>query len=490
MDKRLLATCETERLHLSGAIMPHGCLICVAADGSVRQVSANIVEWLGGDIERWLEHPLPEYLAAFLATLSPAAGSRSVVRSAIAAQQSGRGCELDLVACRNDTGAITLEFFEHRSDAESIVACKPGVIAIADQATALAAADALVNEIRSLTGFQRIMLYQFREDGDGEVVAETRDSDVYGSYLGLRFPASDIPQIARVLYRRNPWRLIPDAAAADVPLTGCEAGAPDLTYSDLRSVSVMHRIYLANMGVAASLSYPVVVGGVLAALIACHHSRPSQPGLDVLGQVSLLVRNYAMALTDYQSRHRMRLVDGMATRFDAARAMVRRHGSIAEAWPELGAWLMHEFKADGAILCQDNDSMSVGHVPSPDSLAVLDQWFIHRKGEVVWLCDSLIRQIPQLPLTEVAGVLALHVHVARLPEMRIYLCRLEDIHEVMWGGNPEKPVEYHDGALGIAPRRSFEKWVEKRLGYSRNWDNETRLLAFKLRELMLREFVV
>lgn len=488
MDKRLLATCEAEPLHLSGAIMPHGCLIVLSNDARVRQVSANIVEWLGGSIDTWLDRLLPAYLSTHLPALAAAAGSRIVIRSAVAAEHCAHNCVLDLVACRNDAGDITLEFFTHLAGSELTEVCKPAFTGIVDQVAANAAAEALVSCIGSLTGFQRIMLYQFREDGDGEVVAEARNGEVYGSYLGLRFPASDIPQIARVLYRKNPWRLIPDAAAAAVPVVGHQDGTPDLTYSDLRSVSVMHQVYLANMGVAASLSFPVVVGGVLTALVACHHSQPCQPGLAVLGQASLLVRTYAMAMTDFQSRRRMRLVDGMTTRFDAARVIVQRHGSLVEAWPELGLWLMQEFKADGAILCQGNVSIGVGSVLGPESLAVFDQWYLGRPGDVVWLCDSLTRHVSQLPLTEVAGVLALHVHGTTQPEMRIYLCRLEDIHEVMWGGNPEKPVEYHDGTVGIAPRRSFEKWVEKRLGYSRSWDNEARLLAFKLRDLLLHDF--
>ena len=95
----------------------------------------------------------------------------------------------------------------------------------------------LVERIAALTGFQRVMFYAFRADEHGEVVAEARHGDAYGSYLGLRFPASDIPHNARRLYQLNPGRLIVDAGAAAVPVAGRNDTPPDLTWSDLRSVS-------------------------------------------------------------------------------------------------------------------------------------------------------------------------------------------------------------------------------------------------------------
>ena len=487
MVDHFLATCESEQLHLSGAILPHGCLLVIDAGGLISHVSANISDWLGGAPDDWIDQPLPEVLALPVQKLAVAAGSRLVSAGVMPARQGTLMQAFDLVASRNNVGGVTLELLEHVEDALPSGQAFSVAQTLADHAAVNTAQHALVEQIAEITGFQRVMLYMFRDDGDGEVIAEARTGEVYGSYLGLRFPASDIPQIARTLYKQNPWRLIPDASADPVSLLARESAPPDLTYSDLRSVSPIHCVYLANMGVCASLSFPVVIGGALSALVACHHNSPRQLTLGKLSLASQQVRNHAISMTDFQTRKRMRMIDGLTYRFDSARQMLHRHGDVMSAWPELGAWLMQEFHADGASLCLDDQSVNQGLGFEANVLAVFDPWFQSTLGESVWTSDSLMRQSPEFPLSEVAGVLALRVKLVSGRSLRIYLCRRESIHEVAWGGNPDKPVEFHDGRLGIAPRHSFEKWMEKRFGYSLSWDSESRLLALKLREFLLSE---
>jgi light-regulated signal transduction histidine kinase (bacteriophytochrome) len=67
-------------------------------------------------------------------------------------------------------------------------------------------------QLRALTGYDRVMVYRFDETGAGEVVAEAR-ADGIDSFLGLHFPASDIPQQARRLYTQNLLRIIADVDA-------------------------------------------------------------------------------------------------------------------------------------------------------------------------------------------------------------------------------------------------------------------------------------
>jgi light-regulated signal transduction histidine kinase (bacteriophytochrome) len=269
-----------------------------------------------------------------------------------------------------------------------------------------------------------------------------------------------------------------------VPLHGRDAAPPDLTWSDLRSVSPVHRVYLANMGVTGSLSFPVVVGNALVALIAAHHAEPLPLPHSLLEQLAERVRGFSFALAALRAQSRMRMIDNLVRRFSALRLVLHRHGDLVSAWPEVGPLLQHEFRVDGAMLCLDDCLAASGQGFEPPALAAFDDWFCREQRDLVWVGDHLRGQVPDFPLSEIAGVLALRVHAADGDGLRLYLTRCEHIHEVAWGGNPDKPVDHHDGVLGIAPRRSFEKWVEKRVGYSRPWENEARLLALKLRELL------
>lgn len=241
---------------------------------------------------------------------------------------------------------------------------------------------------------------------------------------------------------------------------------------------------MGNMGVRASLSFPITVGGELRALVVAHHSEARTLPLHTLEQLSARVRAHTLAYSCYSSRRSIRLMDGLSVRFSPFIDALHRHGELESAWMEYAPQLLEEFGADGAVLCRADKVIPFGHSLEPDALAVLDDWFVRQGSEFVWMCDSLSRRLPEYPLSATAGVLAIRTSTLQgQSNLRLYLTRQEHIHEVAWGGNPNKPEEV-SSLLGVAPRRSFEKWVEKRLGYSRPWLHEHRLLALKLRELL------
>lgn len=484
MDKRFIDACEAEALHLSAAIQPHGALIVADSDGLVRYFSQNLHAFLPAEPLIAVDCLLPDNLLLLLAQLGLAPGARCQFAAAL------EGCDgfLDVVLSRNVQGLVILELMPVVPGEELGAVLLPGAAELLpwDLVDIAQGQQILVEKIAELTGFHRVMYYSFREDGDGDVLAEARQPGVIGRYLGLRFPASDIPEVARKLYKLNPWRLIPDARAASVPLVGAGAEVPDLSYSDLRSVSPVHQLYLANMGVEASLSFPVVAADQLLGLIACHHAQPRRPSLSALSGAAQLARIYSLTVSGLTAQRRIQLVDGLSRRFDQVSAMVQESGGLLAAWPQLGGWLIREFAVDGAQLSIGEGCETWAEGFEPEVWAVFDSWFVGEKLDAVWLSDSLIRQVPDYPLSNVAGVLAIKARLSGGRMLRLYLTRHEYIHDVAWGGNPDKPVEYHDGVLGIAPRRSFEKWVEKRMGQSRPWDNETRLLGLKLRELLVQ----
>lgn len=481
--RTFIAQCEQEALHRSGAIQPHGCLVVLAPNLRPTHVSANICDWLGDDAQHWLTHPLPEDLARILSIHSGDPSSRQLIPDAL---QSPRGA-LDLSLTRNSDGGFILEFTQVQGPPP--LPQPPQIRAWSNDAGMALARQHLIEHIAQSTGAQRVLYYAFQEAGDGEVLAETRQATAFGSYLGLHFPASDIPRIARQLYLRNPWRLIPDARQAPVPLLGCTDGPPDLSNSDLRSVSPIHQTYLSNMGVVGALSFPVVMGGELSALISAHHTEPLLPGAPLLERLAEEVQLFSMHLGAYRAQARMRLIDTLEHSFNALRHILLRHGGLQSAWPELAPKLIQMFQSDGACLCQNGQAHSHGTSLEPAALATLEHWFGSCQNDPVWAGDHLVGEVPGFPLSEIAGVLAIKVlpSYGSGPGMRLYFTRSEHIQEIAWGGNPDKPIEYHDGQLGIAPRRSFEKWIERRLGHSRPWDNAARLQGLRLREMLHKE---
>ena len=477
--------CEAEPLAHSGAIQPHGGLICLDVNQRISHASAQLASLLPYQPSSLLGQPLPDELNTILADTLAALPAKPGGRTELIAVSVDGNPTLDIVMTRGNSDII-IELFQHQ-DVQIGLPSQSNIFKTPHNSGELDNLHANIAQMfYSLTGFDRVMVYAFREDGDGEVLAEDRRSEVYGSYLGLRFPGSDIPEIARSLYLKNPWRLIPDTHATKEILLSNSNTPPDLTWSDLRSVSSIHQVYLNNMGVRASLSFPLVVAGELWGLIACHHAHIRCPSLTELRVASQLARRYSFVLSNWQAESRIRFIDSLTSHFETLRTIVLRQENIADAMLELAPILFALFNVCGMAIRFNDDVATLGDVPSLDALEYLDEWFERSCSELVYNSDNLVRSHPSIGNLSVAGAIALKVHARNGNTLHLWLFRKELLHNVEWGGNPQKPVEFDDGDLGIAPRRSFEKWVEKRMGYSRPWNNENRLVMLRLRQLLLK----
>jgi two-component system, chemotaxis family, sensor kinase Cph1 len=483
-DRDWVKQCEAEPLAYSGAIQPHGGLICLDANQRISHASAQLDAFLPYPPASLLGQLLPEELDTLLSRTFAQLALKPGARSELTAVSVAGNPSLDIVLTRGND-AIIIEFFQHQ-DAQIDLPHHSSIFKAPRNSQDLENLHANVAQMfYALTGFDRVMVYAFRQDGDGEVLAEDRRSEVYGSYLGLRFPGSDIPQIARNLYLKNPWRLIPDSHATNVPLlSNCDA-PPDLSWSDLRSVSPVHQVYLNNMGVRASLSFPVVVAGELWGLIACHHADIRCPSLEELRVASKIARQYSFVLSNWQAESRIRFIDSLTSHSETLRTLLLRHGNIPDAMPEIAPILFSLFNVCGMAVRFNDDWATLGDVPTLEVLEFLDEWFESSCSELVSSSDSLVRTHPSIGNLSVAGSIALKVHARNGDILHLWMFRMEQLHDVEWGGNPQKPIEFDDGNLSVAPRRSFEKWVEKRMGYSRPWNNENRLVMLRLRQLLM-----
>lgn len=483
-DKNWTVTCESEPLAYSGAIQPHGGLIFLDTHSTVSHVSSNIEIFLPYSPEDLSGKPLPpdlqDILSHVLESLPQTQGSRAEL---FGVGIPGRD-SLDFALSRSIDGVVVeVLTHEHRLNKIPVHTVPMKTPVNTDEAIALHGRTAQL--VHELTGFDRVMIYVFREDGDGEVVAEARREAIYGSYLGLRFPASDIPLIARKLYKQNPWRLIPDSQSPPVSLLSRDTTPPDLTWSDLRSVSPVHQSYLSNMGVRASLSLPIMAGGELWGLIACHHTEVRAMPLKLMRASSQVAKHYGLLISTWVAEARMRFVDKLDSCYSALRIAMCREGGLISAMPEIETSLFELFNVSGMAIRAGNMWAHTGDSPNTSTLEKLSDWFASIDGEDVSLMDSLSRSVPGFGLQPVAGALAVKITTRNKESIQLWLFRKELLYEVEWGGNPEKPVEFNEGQFAIAPRHSFEKWVEKRKGYSSAWNGENRLAAKRLRQLLM-----
>jgi two-component system, chemotaxis family, sensor kinase Cph1 len=502
-----LDNCAREPIHIPGSVQPRGLLMVVQlADGIIRQASENVHELLGKPVDEVVGRTLVEVLGAVADgtvrdQLDDVPDTRVRNPGLVQVVVGGTVVDLDVVVHRppSDASVFVLEL----EPADGIRPLTYGTtyegvrdaIAELNRGTTLPELyDLAARHVRRLTGFDRVMIYRFDADYNGEVVAEAK-RDELEPFLGLHYPASDIPPQARALYEKSWIRLISDVDYVPVPVVPALPTPLDLTYASLRSVSPIHCEYLRNMGVRASMSISLLRDGKLWGMIACHHyAGPHAPSYGVRAAAEFLAVALSLRLiaqVDQDVLDATRASSAILARLVAASRDEER--SLAEALTGDDA-LLELVPAEGVLVCADGDLASRGRVPD-DPQPLLD-WVT--SGELstaggslvpggpvaaaagdragVLVLDGLPEDAPTVP--GVAGILAL-----ALPDGgTVIWLRDEVIRTVDWGGDPTGKEVVQDGdRFRLSPRRSFDLWRELVRGRSAPWEEVQVTAADDLR---------
>ena len=327
---------------------------------------------------------------------------------------------------------------------------------------------ALTQQVKQLTGFNRILLYRFDEQGHGTVLCEESDGNL-PSYLGLRFPASDIPRQARELYVLNTIRIIPDAMYVPSLLRRIGSGsatALDLSMSILRSVSPVHLQYMRNMGTMSSMSLSIVCEGRLWGLISAHHAEPFTVPYLIRTACDLLTRLVSTQLMSLRTSENLkqmvhfhevqrRILTQMAAENDYTAAMANQMSDIVQITD-----------AAGAALLIDGQQVVFGQTPGDEDLSRLAEWMGCKPDVDIFESSDLSQHLEWADgIAAVAsGVLA--IRISHIPQSYIMWFRPEVVRTVKWAG---EPGEVKDQGNGLNPRRSFEMWKELVRGTSDPW---------------------
>lgn len=468
-----LDACAREPIHIPGSIQPHGHLLAVEAD-SLRLVCAS------AEAGTVLSRPPAEAFGLPVDQLIDAGSLVSLVRGLRAAP--AEPVQLDILHLR---GGGDFQAIVHRSgdlvilELEELAATGVGTLEAlypqmregirrmqaAHDFDALLASTA--EEVRSLTGFDRVLIYRFDEQWNGTVIAEDGNGNL-PSYRGLRFPASDIPQQARRLYALNRLRLIADARYQPVPILSDRRDAPplDLSFSVLRSVSPVHLEYMRNMGTPASMSISVMDGDRLWGLISCHNAEPRQVSFavrtacDLLGQV---LSSQMIALERaLDADHRIRS--------KSTQARLLAHMAAAEHFIDgLGADredLLGLVNADGAAILFDGHCRLIGRTPPQEVVEAIGAELAGRGIKDLFASHQLPLEIPAAAGMERTASGLLAISISQLHPSYLLWFRPEIVQTIDWAGDPSKPL---DASGRLSPRNSFEAWKETVRGQSLPW---------------------
>jgi light-regulated signal transduction histidine kinase (bacteriophytochrome) len=504
-----LSNCEREPIHVPGSIQPRGVLLAVTEpDLVVEQVSENLTDLVGVDPADALGRRLPDVLGV--------AAAGAVARSASA---FGDLRERNPVELTLDVGGspVPVDALLHRapvgtddgvppSTALLVVELEPArgprpfsfpntyqavrsTVGELNRATSLQELyDITAQAVRELTGFDRVMVYRYDADYNGEVVAEAR-AEGLNSFLGLHYPASDIPAQARALYEKNWIRLISDVDYRPVPLRPAlvpSTGTPlDMTFSTLRSVSPIHIEYLRNMGVRASMSVSLLRDDRLWGLIACHHySGPHAPPYATRAAAEFLGSTLSLRLVDRAEEEEVhRALQVRSTLAWLTAATLDEDRPLADTL--LGSPdLLDLLPADGVVVHLQRHRGARGTVLPEGTADAIAAWAAARDEEVV-ATDSLPRHAPELgvPVDVACGVLVLP-----LPEGQYVLWHRAEAHRTVdWGGDPHnKAIAEREGdSVRLSPRKSFERWRETVRDRSDPWTAQELAEVGELRTHLL-----
>lgn len=333
----------------------------------------------------------------------------------------------------------------------------------------------VVEQIRKITGYDRVLMYRFDNHWDGEVIAESHVDDLE-TLLGQRFPASDIPAQARKLYAKNPFRLLADTElepCSITPVCNPLTSKPlDLSFAVLRSFSPVHIQYLRNMGARASMSISVLQNGRLYGLIACHHRQAKYLDFQIRSVADFVCTQVANKLSELENQER-RAFQAQSRKIVFS---ISNHTlAIAEPIKPLPHLLERELldmmQSNGMLICSNKHTLRLGDlVPEPLLTALLRHLKAKPIAEVYY-SECLSAEIPDFAdYSHIASGMLVAPLTKDMAEFVAWF-RPEEVATIRWAGQPKVPELDEANRFRLNPRQSFADWVEKRRGHAKAWSS-------------------
>lgn len=494
-----LTNCDREPIHIPGKIQAHGYLAAIdKSDLSISYISENVAELTGIPLEDLVKGDINALFATNAIQLRNA--HLAQLKDFIADEHEVKLPPLN-IRIKNAPYFLIV----HKSGNNLILEFEPGnnghsielqqmigssVSQILEGNTINRSLINAARQIKQIIGYERVMIYKFWDDGHGEVVAEEKEEGLE-PFLGLHYPASDIPKQARELYKVNLVRIIADVGSTPVPIAAAgskQAVIPlDLTQSTLRAVSPVHIEYLKNMEVMASFSISLIVNNELWGLVACHNSVPkfidykAREGAKLIGQILSSSIEYK---SSEEGREALRLFNNASLEI---LRFLQSSDSVAEALTQPTYNLLSITNAKGAAVVFDKEIRTLGTTPSQEQIEKLVKWLSKNVNQQIYSTESLVNVYEGAREIKSVSSGLLSCELSREMGEYILWFKPEILHTVNWAGNPSKQESINEkGEVKISPRESFETWREQVSNTSERWKRNEFAAVIKLREYIIQ----
>lgn len=488
--------CDLEPIHIPGKIQPHGFLIIVDHNGLLQFVSDNAKVFASKNSDTFLlGKSLADIENIFVINLPAGYFSALILNAESENFDDINPVKIKLgehdmhVILSASSNYYLLEFepmvsTQYASINKRLSSAIPQMLA---EKNLIKLLENTATEVSNIIGYDRVMIYRFEKSGHGEVIAEVKNDDLE-PFLGLHYPATDIPKQARDLYKISLTRLINDvdAIAADLITYKNLATQLDLSFSQLRAVSPIHIQYLKNMGVASSFSVSILYNDELWGLIACHNYTPKFIDFELREAAKLVGQVLSAAITFRQEEADQQQSHGFHINFDKLSKYLQGNNSIEDALTKRLENIMQVVNASGAVLCYENKLVTLGNTPTDSEIHNLIKWLSEENKHGHFYSSSLPAEYPAGEVFKNVGAGILSITLSKELNEYVIWFKPEILHEIIWAGNPTKTVTVSgNNVLTLAPRLSFAAWAEQVSGTSESWTIDEIKSALRLKDEIL-----
>lgn len=483
--------CGNVPIHLVNSVQPYGVLVIIdRKSGKIIQVSENADKVFGTSPQELINKSLDSFIGKEAVTAFSEFAQQSQSRLPTTWKINGKNF-LSIVHSRENyyLAEIEIESIDVQLQ-ESFVKVfqdtRVSLSSIESGKTILEVCQKAAEELKKISGFDKVMIYSFDSEWNGFVEAEVMEEGME-SYLGFTFPASDIPKQARELYLKNPYRFIPDRAFTPVklfPVINPSTGAfIDLSECNLRSVVAVHLEYLKNMGVTSSMSTRILKDDKLWGLIACHHRTAKTPSYQMCSVFELISNVLSARITSLLNSESHAVDSKISERYTKLVEDVYKHDSIEQAFLA-SPGITELFNASGAAIVHGERISTTGITPDKSSLEDLVLWLHTRQLTNIFHTDSLASQhdIAKDYKDDASGLLVLPIDPQEDEYVMVF--RPEVLKVINWGGDPAERIRFEENEKNYHPRNSFKQWQQKVNGHSKDWRVEELQIAEKLRSFI------